>query len=544
MKVAAGTSILKGIAIGTIRVYHKEETRTSRLSHLTPEQELSRFQAAQRAAQKQLEELYTRALETVGERDAAIFEIHQMMLEDEDYVGAVREALSTQGVTAEYAVQAAGERFSAAFSALEDPYLQARAADVRDVSRRVVDLLTGAAPGGPEGEEPFILAADDLTPSETVQLDRSRLLGFLTRHGSPNSHTAILARTMGIPALVGVDFDDSWDGHTAILDGYHSCVYVDPGEELLSAMEARRRAHVQRAALLQGLRGQPSVTLDGTRTAVCANIGGEEDLEAALQNDAEGVGLFRSEFLYLNRKDFPSEEDQFQVYRRTAAAMDGKRVVIRTLDIGSDKRADYFGLEPEENPALGYRAIRICLTRPEIFRQQLRAILRASAYGNAAVMFPMITALREVQEAKALLNACREELRREGVPAGPLEVGVMIETPAAVMIADELAREVDFFSLGTNDLTQYTLAVDRRNPKLGRFFDPYHPAVLRMLKMAVEAAHRHGCWVGLCGELGADPSLTETFLRMGVDELSVSPTAILPLRKRIRGLDLSRREGP
>ena len=542
MKVARGTSVFSGIAIGPLKLFRRREAQISRNSDLTPEAEFARFQRARDIARQQLGELYQRTLEKLGEDAAAIFEIHQMMLEDEDYVDAVREALEGQGATAEWAAIAAGERFAAAFSAMEDSYMRARSADVRDVSRRVADILTGTEGGALQGEEPAILMADDLTPSETVQLDRSRLLGFLTRRGSVNSHTAILARTMGIPALVGVDFQENWEGETAVLDGEGGRVYIDPTEELRAAMEARLRAGQAERALLQGLRGKANVTLDGREIRVCANISGAEDVEGALQNDAQGVGLFRSEFLYLERADLPGEEEQLAVYRRVVQAMAGKKVIIRTLDVGADKQAPCFQLEREENPALGYRAIRICLTRREVFKTQLRAILRASAFGCVSVMFPMIISVGEVRAARALLEECRTELEAGGIPVGRVEVGIMVETPAAVMIADELAREVDFFSLGTNDLTQYTLAIDRQNPRLDAFYDPRHPAILRMIRQTVEAGHRHGCWVGICGELGADPALTEAFLRMGVDELSVAPSAILPLRRHIRGLDL--REPP
>ena len=544
MKVATGKSILKGIAIGKLKIYRKEAAETSRLSNLTPQEEYARFQAAQKTAQEQLEQLYEKALDEVGEDNAAIFEIHQMMLEDEDYMDAVKGILDTQGATAEYAVTTTGENFAATFAAMEDPYMQARSADVKDISRRVVNILAGAETGSVQGDEPAILVADDLTPSETVQLDKSKLLGFITRGGSTNSHTAILARTMGIPALIGVEFDESWDGQLAILDGYNHCVYIDPAAELLSTMEAKRRSDLEQEALLQGLKKKPNVTLDGKEIQVYANIGNGGDVGLVLQNDAQGIGLFRSEFLYLDGDDYPTEEEQFAVYKRVAETMAGKKVIIRTLDIGADKQADYFGLEHEENPALGYRAIRICLTRRDIFKTQLRAILRASAFGRVSIMFPMIISVREVRDAKEVLEECRAELKAQGVAVGEVEIGVMIETPASVMIADELAQEVQFFSLGTNDLTQYTLAIDRQNPKLDAFYNPHHPAVLRMIRMTIEAGHRHGCWVGICGELGADPALTETFLRMGIDELSVSPSAILPLRKRIRELDLSKPAAP
>lgn len=539
MKVAGGRSVLEGIAIGPLRWFQPQRVQIPERSARTPEEELERLEQARRRAQAQLGGLYEKARKEAGADSAAIFQIHQMMLEDEDFLAAVRDPIRSRGVSAEYAVQAAGEHFAATLAAMEDAYMQARADDVRDVARRVVLLLAG------EEErtvlrEPVLLLADDLSPSETVQLDKSKLLGFVTRRGSVNSHTAILARTMGVPALMGVEVDPAWDGHMAALDGYSQRLYVDPTLELLSSLEARRRAGREQAALLQALREEPSVTLDGTEIQVCANIGSGAGLDLALQNGAQGIGLFRSEFLFLDRDRYPTEEEQFAAYRRAAEAMAGKPVVIRTLDIGADKRADYLGLEPEENPALGFRAIRVCLTRRELFKTQLRAILRASAYGSVSVMFPMIISLEEVREARKLLEECRRELMARGCVPGRVEVGIMVETPAAVLLADELAREVDFFSIGTNDLTQYTLAIDRQNPRLAPFYDPHHPAVLRMIQMTVEAGHRHGCWVGICGELGADLTLTETFLRMGVDELSVAPAAILPLRKKIRELDLGR----
>ena len=540
MQVATGKSILGGVAIGPLRVYRKEETQTAAASALTAEEELARFDAAREKAKEQLRALYDKALEEVGEENAAIFEIHEMMLEDDDYIDAVRSIVENQGATAEYAVATTGDNFAAAFADMEDAYMKARATDVRDVSGRVVNILSGAEEQDALGDEPAILVADDLTPSETVQMDKSKLLGFITRYGSANSHTAILARTMNIPALIGVDYDESWDGKLAVLDGYNHCVYVDPAPELLGAMEDKRKDDLKQEALLQGLKKKPNVTLDGREVKVYANIGNAGDVGLVLQNDGGGIGLFRSEFIYLNSQDFPTEEEQFAIYKRVAETMAGKKVIIRTLDIGADKQADYFELDKEENPALGYRAIRICLTRRDIFKAQLRAILRASAFGAVSVMFPMIISVREVRDAKDVLEECRGELRERGVAMGEVEIGIMIETPAAVMMAEELAQEVQFFSLGTNDLTQYTLAIDRQNPKLDAFYDAHHPAILRMIRQTVEAGHRHGCWVGICGELGADLTLTETFLRMGVDELSVSPPAILPLRKKIRSLDLSK----
>ena len=540
MKVATGKSILNGIAIGTIRCFRRQAVRVEIRSQLTPEEELSRFEQARKEAQAQLKGLYDSALAEVGEDNAAIFEIHAMMLEDEDYLEAVRCIIEGQGVTADHAVQVTGENFAAVFAAMDDTYMQARAADVKDISARVVRILAGAGED-PDWDKPFLLMADDLTPSETVQLDKRKLLGFVTRHGSANSHTAILARTMGIPALVGVDIDEGWDGHMAVLDGYNHCLYIDPAADLLSSMESKRRADAEQASLLQGLKKKPNVTLDGTEIQVFANIGSAADVGLVLQNDAQGIGLFRSEFLYLGRASCPTEEEQFAVYKRVVETMAGRKVIIRTLDIGADKQAGYLGLEKGENPALGFRAIRICLTWRDMFRSQLRAILRASAFGAVSVMFPMIISVREVRDAREILEGCRRELEEEGAALGRVEVGIMVETPAAVLLADELAREVDFFSIGTNDLTQYTLAIDRQNPRLEPFYDPHHPAVLRMIRMTVEAGHRHGCWVGVCGELGADPAVTESFLRMGVDELSVSPAAVLPLRKRIRSLDLRKK---
>jgi len=540
MQVATGKSILNGIAIGPLRIYKKAEAQTNQTSALTPAEEWERFQVACTKAKEQLAGLYDKALNEVGEDNAAIFEIHQMMLEDEDYLDAAKGIIDTQGATAEYAATTTGENFSAAFAAMEDAYMQARATDVKDISRRVVNILTGQDDAAALDDQPAILVADDLTPSETVQLDKSKLLGFITRHGSSNSHTAILARTMNIPTLIGVEFDESWDGKLAVLDGYNHCVYIDPAQELLTAMEEKRKGDLKQEALLQGLKKKPNVTLDGKEIKVYANIGNAGDVGLVLQNDAQGIGLFRSEFIYLDSQDYPTEDQQFMLYKRVVETMAGKKVIIRTLDIGADKQADYFQLDKEENPALGYRAIRICLTRKEIFKTQLRAILRASAFGTVSIMFPMVISVREVRDAKESLEECKAELKERGVAVGEVEVGIMIETPAAVMMADELAEEVDFFSLGTNDLTQYTLAIDRQNPKLDNFYDPHHPAVLRMIRHTVEAGHRHGCWVGICGELGADLTLTETFLRMGLDELSVSPSAVLPLRKLIRGMDLSK----
>ena len=534
MQVATGKSILNGIAIGPLRIYKKKETETTVTSTLTPEEEYARFDAARTKAQEQLGDLYDKALDEVGEDNAAIFEIHQMMLDDDDYLDAVKGILETQGATAEYAVSTTGENFSAAFAAMEDEYMRARAADVKDISRRVVNVLMGVDDEQMMADKPAILVADDLTPSETVQLDKSKLLGFITRGGSSNSHTAILARTMNIPALVGVDFQDDWDGKLAIIDGYNHCVYIEPAAELLATMEEKRANDLKQEALLQSLKKKPNVTLDGKEIKVYANIGNAGDVGLVLQNDAQGIGLLRSEFIYLDSQDYPTEDQQFLLYKRVVETMAGKKVIIRTLDIGADKQADYFELPKEDNPALGYRAIRICLTRKEVFKTQLRAILRASAFGTVSIMFPMIISVREVRDAKEALEECRAELKAQGVAMGEVEVGIMIETPAAVMVADELAEEVDFFSLGTNDLTQYTLAIDRQNQSLDNIYDPHHEAVLRMIQRTIECAHEHGAWCGICGELGADMELTRRFLQMGIDELSVSPVFTLELRKKIR----------
>ena len=537
MEVATGKSILKGIAIGRMHVFKSEGDAVQKESELSQPEEWKRFQTAVEKAQAQLRDLYDKALEEVGEEQAAIFDVHQQLLEDEDYTDAVKNIIATQGATAEYATQTTGANFAKTFASMEDEYFRARSADIEDISRRVVNILTGRE-DSIESDEPFILVADDLTPSQTVSLDKSKLLGFVTRYGSSNSHTAILARTMNIPALIGVDINDSWDGQMGIIDGYNACVYADPTDELLKAMEEKHANDVEQTALLQKLKNKPNQTLDGKEIKVYANIGNVADVGLVLQNDAQGIGLFRSEFIYLEAPDFPTEDEQFEVYKQVAETMGGKQVIIRTLDLGADKQAPYFKLTKEENPALGLRAIRISLTRPDLFKTQLRAILRASAFGMVSLMFPMIISVDEVRRAKAILEECKQELKDEGQSFSAVQVGIMIETPASVMIADELAQEVDFFSMGTNDLTQYTLAIDRQNAELDDFYDPHHPAILRMIKHVVDAAHRHGIWAGICGELGADLDLTETFLRMGVDELSVSPSAVLPLRHEIRNLDL------
>lgn len=541
MKAVNGIAGLNGVAIGPLHLCRRADVHAAFSSTLGAEEELRRFETARARGEEELTALSETALEKVGQDTAAIFEIHRMLLEDEDYLESIKSIIEG-GATAEYAVTVAGQHFSAVFADMEDAYLRARAADIQDVSGRLINILTGTAPCQLQGEKPAILVADDLSPSETVQLDKSKVLGFITRYGSPNSHTAILARTMDIPVLMGVDFEEDWDGRMAVLDGENRRVWLDPDPKLLAEMEKRRRADRRRQEQLIGLKGKPNRTRDGREIRVCANIGGVEDVEMALGSDAQGIGLFRSEFLYLERANCPTEEEQFDAYRQVVHAMDGKRVVIRTLDIGADKQAAYFQQAREENPALGCRGIRLCLKHRDMFKMQLRAILRVSAFGSVAVMFPMVIGLWEVRQAKALLAQCRAELEAEGVSLGRVEVGVMIETPAAVVLADQLAQEVDFFSIGTNDLTQYTLAIDRQDSGLAHLWDPRHPAVLWMIGHTVEAGHRHGIRVCLCGELGADPNMTEDFLRMGLDELSVAPAAVLPLRKHIRELDLS--QGP
>jgi len=532
--VLEGKSVFGGIAIGPISLYHRQDHVVKRTKVEDTAAEISRFEAAREKAKEQLQALYEKAKKEVGETNAMIFEVHQMMLDDLDYVESVTNMISSQKINAEYAVATTGDNFANMFAAMDDEYMKARAADVKDISNRLIMVLSGYEAGAMTGEEPVILVADDLAPSETVQLDKSRVLSFVTRHGSTNSHTAILARTMNIPALIGVDYSDDIDGKMGIVDGYKGRFLIDPSEEELEEYRKAQEQDREKQRLLQELKGKENVTLDGKKINLYANIGGVGDVASALQNDAGGIGLFRSEFLYLESETYPTEEEQFNAYRTVAENMAGKKVIIRTLDIGADKQVDYFGLDKEENPAMGYRAIRICLDRKDIFKTQLRAIYRASYYGTISVMFPMIISVEEVQEAKAVVDEVKAELDAEGIPYGDVEIGIMIETPAAAMISDLLAKEVDFFSVGTNDLTQYTLAIDRQNPKLDRFYNPHHEAILRMLRMIVENGHAGGCWVGICGELGADTELTETFLQMGVDELSVSPSMILRVRDKIR----------
>ena len=536
MQVGTGKSVLNGIAIGKLKIYKKKDTAISTAPVADTAAELERFEAARQKAIEQQTALYEKALAEAGEDIAEVFNIHAMMLDDDDFVDAIKEIINGQKMCAEYAVKTAGNNQAAVFSAMDDPYLQARSADVLDIAQAMLDILQGVDNASLQGTEPSILVAEDLAPSETVRMDKSLLLGFITREGSSNSHTAILARSMNIPALIQCkDIQDDWDGKMAVVDGYNACVYVDPTPDLLKSLKKRQQEDQKKQALLQELKGKPNTTLDGKTINVFANIGGMGDVGAVQQNDAGGVGLFRTEFVYLNCKDFPTEDYQFEAYKQVLESLAPRKVVVRTCDIGADKTVDYMKLDHEDNPALGYRAIRICLTRPEIFKVQLRALLRASAYGNIAIMLPMITSVQEVRDAKRILEEAKSELRGERIDFNEsIQIGVMIETPASVIMADELAAEVDFFSIGTNDLTQYTLACDRQNPSLERFADPHSPAVLRMIQMTIEAAHRHGIWCGICGELGADLSLTDTFLRLGIDELSVSPTSVLPLRNVIR----------
>ena len=532
-----GKSVFGGVSIGKIMFYKRNEKVIKRTHVDDVDAEWKRFCDAKDTAVSQLKELYDKAIEDVGEANAMIFEIHQMMLEDLDYLESIENIIRTQEVNAEFAVATTADNFAQMFAAMDDAYMQGRAADVKDVSERVLDILCGVSGGMKEMTEPCIIAADDLAPSETVQLDKSKVLGFATMYGSSNSHTAILARTMNIPAVIGLGEDllTKYDGKMAVIDGFTGMLYIDPDEETMKVMEEKRAKDQEQKALLEQLKGKENVTKSGQKINVYANIGNVSDVGAVLKNDAGGIGLFRSEFLYLENSDFPTEEQQFAVYKQGAENMAGKKVIIRTLDIGADKQVDYFGLDKEENPALGYRAIRICLTRKEIFKTQLRALYRAAMFGNISIMFPMIISVAEVHEIKAIIAEVKEELKNEGIPfKDDVELGVMIETPASVMISRELAKEVDFFSVGTNDLTQYTLAIDRQNAKLDKFYDPHHPAVLAMIKMAADNAHAEGAWIGICGELGADLELTEEFLKMGLDELSVSPAMVLPLRKRIR----------
>ena len=534
MEMYTGKSIFKGIAIGKILFYQKGEQPVKRVKIEDTAEQIKRYEDARAKAAEQLQGLYEKALKGVGEANAAVFEVHQMMLEDDDYIDSVVNIIETQQVNAEFAVATTGDNFAKMFAEMEDDYFKARAADVKDISERMVNILSGNESGGAIGDEPVIVVAEDLAPSETVQMDKEKLLAFVTRLGSANSHTAILARTMNIPALIEVDIKEEWNGKMAVVDGYTGTFYIDPDEDILKKMQEKKEEDIKARELLQELKGKEDVTVDGKHIKLYANIGGVKDVASVLANDAAGIGLFRSEFLYLEADNYPDEEAQFQAYKTVAENMAGKKVIVRTLDIGADKQVDYFNLDHEENPAMGYRAIRICLDRRDIFRTQLRALLRASAYGNIGIMYPMIISVDEVKEIKKIVESIKAELTEKGIEYGEVEQGIMIETPAAVMISDLLAEEVDFFSIGTNDLTQYTLAIDRQNSKLDNIYDAHHPAVLRMIQKTIENGHKAGCWVGICGELGADMTLTETFLKMGIDELSVSPTFVLPIRKLIR----------
>lgn len=529
-----GKSIFKGTAIGRVLFYSKNQQQVKRTKIEDAEAEIARYEAAKATAIEQLGALHDKALAEVGEANAMIFEVHAMMLEDDDYNDSVYNIIRNDGVNAEFAVATTGDNFSVMFAEMDDEYFKARAADVKDISERVIRVLMGRTTDSDLGDEPVIVVAEDLAPSETVQMDKSKLLAFVTRLGSSNSHTAILARTMNIPALIGIDIKEEWNGKMAIVDGKTGTFYVDPDVATLEKFLAEKKKEEEAKELLSQLKGQPDETVDGRHIHLYANIGSVADVANVLANDAAGIGLFRSEFLYLEKDHYPTEEEQFQVYKTVAQNMAGKKVVIRTLDIGADKQVDYFNMEHEDNPAMGYRAIRICLDRVEIFKTQLRALYRASAFGTISIMFPMIISVKEVQQIKKICAEVRDELDAGNVEYGDVELGIMIETPAAVMISDLLAKEVDFFSIGTNDLTQYTLAIDRQNPKLDNIYDSHHPAILRMIQMVIDNGHKENCWVGICGELGADTSLTEQFVKMGIDELSVSPTFVLPVRKAIR----------
>lgn len=538
-----GKSVFPGITIGPLALFHRNTISTVAHEISDVDAEIKRFHDARNTSMEQLQVLYDKAVEKVGEEQAAVFEVHQMMLEDDDYIESIEGQIRDEHINAEAAVENTAQQFADMFRAMDDEYMQGRAADVIDISRRVEMELCGGIGIDFSKYDEVIIAADDLAPSETLQLDTDKILGFVTSGGSTSSHTAILARTLGIAVVVGTNtqLHTDVDGMVAIVDGTTGIVYINPDEKTLATMKEKQQAEIARKEKLELVRGKESVTVDGRKINVYANIGNTENLPQVLDNDAEGIGLFRSEFLYLGKNDYPTEEEQFEAYKKTAMALDGKTVVIRTLDIGADKKVEYFNLAPEENPAMGMRAIRICLTRPELFRTQLRALCRASAFGKIAIMFPMIISVDEVKRCKEILKDVRRELDEQGMKYDKdMEVGIMIETPAAAIMSDELAKEVDFFSIGSNDLTQYTLAIDRQQTTLDAFFDPHHPAVLRLIEETIKNGHKEGIWVGICGELGADLTLTETFLRMGVDELSVNPPAVLPLREKIRSLDISK----
>lgn len=532
-----GKTICRKLAVGKIFFYERENTLVKQNRIYDVNAQVKRFKEAKEKALKQLGMFYEKALKEVGESGASIFKVHQMILEDEDYCGSIENMIMRQKVSAAYAVTVTGDNFSAMFARMKDDYMKARAADVKDISEQLVCILDGCEDEIGEMTEPVIVVADDLSPSETVQIDKALLLGIITEHGSNISHTAVLARTLNIPAVTGVPINKDWHGKTAIVDGYQGLVIINPDAGQLAQAKEMLIKEKEKEELLKEMKGLRTITKSGKEIHLYANIGSVPDTENVLINDAEGIGLFRSEFLYLESDHYPTEDEQFEVYKNVAETMTGKKVIVRTLDIGADKQADYLGLETEKNPALGFRAIRFCLTRQDVFKTQLRALLRAGLYGNISILFPMIISVEEVLKIKKLLNTVKEELKKEQIPFGETEVGVMIETPAAVMISHELAKEADFFSIGTNDLTQYTLAIDRQNPKMDMFCDTHHPAILRMIQMAIENGHAEGIRVGICGELGADPKLTETFVKMGVDELSVSPAFVLPLRKAIREMD-------
>ena len=539
MITVQGKTVFDGVAVGRILFFGKKQETVKRERIENAEEEKKRLMEALDVSLDQLTVLYEKALKEVGEANAAIFEIHQMMLQDGDYLDAISNMIVSQKVNAEFAVATTGDHFSQMFASMEDEYMKARAADVKDISERLIRVLMGSAEQEVTSQDSVIIIAEDLAPSETIQLDKSKVKAFVTRLGSMNSHTAILARTMNIPALIGVEIDADWDGLMGAVDGSNSSLFIEPEEEILERLDQKKKQQEEMKEMLFELKGKESVTKDGRKINLYANIGNIGDAGAALMNDAEGIGLFRSEFLYLEQDHYPTEEEQLKAYKTVAETMAGKKVIIRTLDIGADKQVDYFEMEKEENPAMGYRAIRICLDRTEVFKTQLRALFRASVYGNIAIMYPMIISLDEVRQIKMIVEEVKKELLEAGIEFGEVEQGIMIETPAAAMISDLLAREVDFFSIGTNDLTQYTLAIDRQNPKLDAFYDSHHEAVLRLIEMVVKNGHKEGIWTGICGELAADTTLTERFLEMGVDELSVSPTFILGVRKAIRNCDLS-----
>ena len=535
-----GKCVFNGIAIGRIAIYDKGDGAVKQTTITDTSAEVARFESAKEEAKSQLAKLYEKALIEVGEVNAAILEVHQMMLDDLDYIESITNMIESQKVNAEYAVSCTGENFAEMFASMDDDYMKARAADVKDISTRVIGVLTGRGNGGINSDEPVILLADDLAPSETVQLDKSKVLGFVTRFGSSNSHTAILARTMNIPALISVDFPSDCNGKMGIVDGNKGILIIDPPMSVIDEYHKKFDEQQAQRKLLQELKDKEDITLDGKTIHLYANIGGVGDVASVLENGATGIGLFRSEFLYLESSTYPSEEEQFKAYKTVAENMAGKKVVIRTLDIGADKQVDYFELAKEENPAMGYRAIRICLDRVHVFKTQLRALYRASYYGNISIMFPMIISEKEVIRIKEIIAEVKSELKAEGVPYKDCEIGIMIETPAAVMLAEELGKYVDFFSVGTNDLTQYTLAIDRQNAALDNIYDSHHPALMKMLQMIVDGGHKSGCWVGICGELGADTTLTSEFLKMGFDELSVSPSMVLKVRAKIRETDVSK----